>query len=438
MSPRFAAVQVLNQVLQTGQTLPTVLAEVSSKLPQASQRALVQEICYGVLRWLPRLDFILDALLQKPIKAKDMELRPLLLVGLYQLIYMRVPDHAAVSESVAVTKKLGKPWARGLVNAVLRNYQRRAEELNKLADDNPSAHFAHPPWWLQRLQTDWPTHWQAIVTANNQPPPMTLRVNAHQTSRDAYLQQLRQADLQAEPTPHTTEGITLTEAVPVEALPNFQTGAVSVQDGAAQLAAPLLNAQAGERILDACAAPGGKTAHILESQPKLAMLTAIDKAPHRLTPLRENLQRLRLENNTHIQLITADASDPEAWWDGVQFDRILLDAPCSASGIIRRHPDIKVLRRPSDIDSLAKTQRDLLCALWPLLKSGGMMLYATCSVLPQENTQLIMSFLAAQPDAKLQAMNPAWGHDTEAGQQILPGEDGMDGFYYACLIKSQS
>ena len=433
MNARLAAVRALSLVLDQGHSLTNALDEVLPPINKPADRALIQAMSYGVLRWYPRLLALTRQLMRKPLKARDNDVQWLLLVGLYQLIYMRIPDHAAVSETVAATRAMQKPWARALVNGVLRNYQRQAEALQQQVDQSPSSRYAHPDWLLNLLQRCWPDDWQTIVTANNQQAPMTLRINNRQCERDAYLIELSRRGLNATLTPFTTTGITLENPAPVEALPGFSNGDISVQDGAAQLAAQLLDAQPGERILDACAAPGGKTAHILESQPDLQTLVALDIDAQRLDRIAENLSRLHLQ----ATLITGDASQAESWWDQHPFDRILLDAPCSATGVIRRHPDIKVLRRADDIAKLVTTQQNMLRALWPLLKPDGMLLYATCSVLPQENTQQLEQFLATTNDAVLLPIDAAWGHEMPVGKQILPGENGMDGFYYACLHKTQ-
>ncbi len=421
----------------------------------ASERALMQELCYGVLRWESRLTAILQYLMHKPLKKRDADIHSLLLLGLYQLIYMRTPDHAAVTETVAAVKVLNKAWASGLVNAVLRGYVRDARRIAAEVDRDEAAACAHPPWLLNAIKTAWPAlhsdvhmpvasdilplrtpHWPAIVTANNQHPPMTLRVNARHMDRAAYLLALQAGGIDAHAAPHTSHGITLGQPMDVERLPGFRDGWVSIQDAAAQLAAPLINAQPRQRLLDACAAPGGKTAHILELQPGIA-LTALDNDGQRLGRVRETLQRLRLTKHAHV--LQGDAATPATWWDGIPFDNILLDAPCSATGVIRRHADIKYLRRPEDIMALAEQQARILEALWPLLRSrkdgGGMLLYVTCSILPQENQQQIIRFLANHPDAHEQPITADWGHPMTVGRQVLPGEDAMDGFYYAQLIK---
>lgn len=417
------------RVLGDGRSLTAALEEQLAGL-QGADRALAQALCYGTLRWAPRLQAMLARLLERPLKARDRDLEALLLIGLYQLTEMGTAPHAAVGETVGAAAGLGKDWARGLVNAVLRNAQRRAAELAAELDRHDDTRTAHPGWLLQRLQAAWPHDWEAIVAANNRQAPMTLRVNARRGDREGYARRLAEAGLAARPTPHTAMGLTLDAPVGVERLPGFTKGAVSVQDGAAQLAAELLAAQPGERVLDACAAPGGKTAHIAEATAGV-QLEAVDRDPARLEQVRENLGRLGLE----ARVREGDAATPAGWWDGQPYDRVLLDAPCTATGVIRRHPDIKLLRRAADVGALAAQQRRLLDAVWPLLGPGGILLYATCSVLPEENTAQVQAFLERHPDARVEPIAATWGRETPAGRQILPGEDEMDGFFYACLRK---
>ena len=432
LSPRLAAVQALTQVLRQGRNLSDALEGPLSSITDARDRALVQAMVYGVMRWYWRLDWLLSQLMKTPLKSRDTDIRLSLMLGLYQLLEMRIPDHAAVAETVKLAIKLKKPWAKSLLNGILRNFQRQRESLLSQMEQDPVAHSAHPNWLLQLLQQDWPQYWEAIIDANNANPPMTLRVNPAHYERNAYQELLREHGIQCEPAQHTEYGLTLAQPVGVEQLPGFSRGAVSVQDAAAQLAAQLLDAQPGERVLDACAAPGGKTAHILERQPALAELVALDINEARLHRVNETLSRLGLSATTR----SGDAAQPSTWWDEQPYDRILLDVPCSASGVIRRHPDIKLLRRADDLSQITQTQAQILAALWPLLKPGGMLLYATCSVLQQENTQQLQRFLAKRADAQLTSIKANWGREQAAGRQILPGEDGMDGFFYACIHKA--
>ncbi len=429
-SARAVALAVLAEVLDKGRSLATALPERLAKL-EPRERALAQELAYGTLRRLPRLEAIARLLLEKPLKRKDRDVLRLIYLGLYQLGHMNIAAHAAVSETVNLSKRLKKPWARGLVNAVLRRYQREAEVLEATADEEPSARYAHPEWLIEALRQAWPEQWREVLEANNARPPMVLRANRLQGGREQALQALDAAEIGAQAHPHAVDGIVLERPQPVERLPGFEAGALSVQDSSAQLAAALLTPQPGERILDACAAPGGKTGHLLEHCPDCQVI-ALELEPLRLERVRENLERLGLE----AQLVSGDAGTPDAWWDGQPFDRILLDAPCSATGVIRRNPDIKSLRRAEDIAALAATQARLLDALWPLLKPQGMLVYATCSVLPEENSDQVDAFLARHPDARELPIEAAWGRAVAAGRQILPGQDGMDGFYYACLVKA--
>lgn len=429
VNTRTLAARVLAGVLSQGQSLTQVLAPALTEIP-ARDQGLLQELCYGTLRWYPQLQFFLNRLLKKPLRPQEKEVQALLLLGLYQLLYLRVPEYAAISETVAAGRDLRKPWAAGLINAVLRGFQRQRNALMADMECTETACHAHPAWLLERLKADWPEDWPALVAANNARPPCSLRVNLLQVSRQAYLQTLADADIEAAPAPHTDAGIILASACQVETLPGFREGLVSVQDSAAQLASGLLDLQPGMRVLDACAAPGGKTCHSLENEPSIHLL-ALDIDPQRLVRIRENLDRLGLA----ADLVAGNALRPESWWDGVPFQRILLDAPCSATGVIRRHPDIKVLRQASDIESLADRQRALLACLWPLLAPGGMLVYATCSVLRQENEYAVADFLTCHPQARERAISAAWGRAGRHGRQILTGEAEMDGFYYACLVK---
>ena len=429
MDTRAITARVVAQVLE-GRSLATILAPALTVLP-AQERGFAQELCYGALRWGPRLQALVDRLLRKPLRERDRDVLALLWIGLYQLLYTRVPEYAAVAGTADASRDLKKPWAVALVNAVLRGFLKRRDALLTEVDGDETARTAHPAWWLERLSGARPAEWRSIVAANNQRPPMTLRVNRLHISREAYLQQLAEAGLPGTPAPYTDTGIVLEKPVEVAQLPGFSEGLVSVQDAAAQLAAILLDPQPGERILDACAAPGGKTCHLLELQPGLAELVAVDRDETRMARVKDNLQRLGLQ----ARLVVEDVGNVSRWWDGKPFDRILLDVPCSGSGVIRRHPDIKYLRRPEDIAVLAVEQQHLLATLWPLLKHGGMLLYVACSVLSEENEQQVQGFLRRHSDAKERPLAASWGQAVQCGRLILPGADGMDGFYYALLKK---
>ncbi|WP_461537372.1 16S rRNA (cytosine(967)-C(5))-methyltransferase RsmB [Spongorhabdus nitratireducens] len=428
ISVRIAAVQAVMAV-RSGESLSTALPAAQEGLSQRDQ-ALLQEICFGVMRHFHRLQAISHSLMDKPLRAKDKDIDSLLLTGIYQLLYTRIPPHAAIGETVQVTRTLGKAWARGLVNAVLRNVQRQQDSLDEKLT-TPAAKYSHPQWLLEKLQKAWPDHWQSIATAANTHAPMTLRVNTRHQNREEYFQRLQLADIEATPCSFSDVGISLKKPCAVDKLPGFEAGHVSVQDEAAQLSAALLPLESGMNVLDACCAPGGKTLHMLEHCAGLSM-TALDADADRLQRVQQNLERTGLK----AKLITGDAAKPDEWWDKQEFDAILLDAPCSATGVIRRHPDIKLLRKPGDIKPLVQLQGEILKAQWQLLKQGGHLLYATCSVLPDENSQQIQSFLAAEPGAELIPLDGNWGIDTGFGRQLLPQENGHDGFFYCLLRKN--
>lgn len=430
MNPRLAAAKALAAVLSgkasLNSSLPTQLDKVEDR-----DRGFTQDLAFGTARWQPRLSALAEKLLQKPFKTADADVEALLLVGLYQLLYTRVPAHAAIGETVGCADKLKKPWAKGLLNAVLRNAQRESETIFAELERDPVVRTAHPRWLQKSLKAFWPEQWEAICAANNAHPPMILRVNRRHHSRDAYLALLGETGIAATPCVYSRDGIVLEAAADVRSLPGFAEGWISVQDEAAQLAADLLDLAPGQRVLDACCAPGGKTCHILEAEPALAGVVAVDLEAKRLVRVKENLERLGLD----AELIAADGRDTEKWWDGKPFQRILLDAPCSATGVIRRHPDIKLTRQPDDIVALAQLQGELLDAMWKTLEVGGILLYATCSTLPTENTEVIAAFLARTPGARELDLATAAGIKQPHGRQLLAQQGGHDGFYYAKLIK---
>ena len=427
MNTRLIAAKVLTSVIRDGQSLTAALNNTLGVVESDKDRAFIQALCYGVCRNFHRLDYILSQMLDKPLK--DLDVKALALIGLYQLKFMRVKSHAAVSETVLAARK--KPWAKALINALLRSYLRGQEGFEQKADNVKSALVSHPDWLIQQIEQDWPMQAQQIFQQNNEQPPMALRVNLANISQDQYLQKLRDQGIEAEAVSFCRSAILLNKPAVVDILPGFNEGWVSVQDTAAQLAAELLDVQIGHRVLDVCAAPGGKAAHILEHQPKVRELVAVDIDKLRLLRVNDNLQRLKLS----AKLIVGDASKPEDWWDGQLFDRILLDVPCSALGVIRRHPDIKLLRRAEDINTLQVLQQRIMTAVWPLLAPGGIMLYATCSILKQENEQQIEAFLATNANAIEVPINADWGLVRRYGRQILTGESAMDGFYYALIRK---
>ena len=428
---RVAAVKALLPVVNQQESLSGSLPNQLELVPE-QDRGLLQELCFGTLRWLTRLEGIRAQLVTKPFKSKDRDIDLLLLLGLYQLIYTRIPAHAAINETVSGAEDLKKGWAKGVLNGCLRRFQREETELTEQLQRSDAARLAHPNWFLQQLKQDWPEQWSAAVDANNQHPPMILRVNHSQSSRDNYLQRLQDKGIEAFACDFASDGIRLEKATDVTRLPGFDQGMVSVQDEAAQLAADLLQLAPNQRVLDACAAPGGKTAHMLEREPSLSVV-AVDSEANRLKRVEENFQRLQLSAELHC----SDITQLDNWWDGKLFDRILLDAPCSATGVIRRHPDIKWLRRKTDIPALAELQQSMLQLLWKTLKPGGIMVYATCSVLAIENARNIQQFLTLSDARLIGPVEANFGMNTGFCQQLLPQPQGHDGFFYAVLQKPE-
>lgn len=420
---RVEAARAVSTVMDEGRSLDSVLAGLADDMA-AADRGLCRMLAYGTLREHRRLDALLAPRLQKPPQP---QLRALLLVGLFQLEATRVPPHAAVHATVAAAAGLGLGKASGMVNAILRGHQRGpAGEL----DDIPALRHSYPDWLVEAIQADWGGAAEQVLAAGNQQAPMHLRVNRRRIERAVYQASLAERDLTATPLAHGDDGLTLAEPVTTEQLPGFAEGRVSVQDAAAQLAAGLLAPEDGQRVLDACAAPGNKSAHLLERAD--IDLLALDIDDQRLATLDANLERLGLAATR----CAADAARVDDWWDGQPFDRILLDAPCSGTGVIRRHPDIKWLRRPEDIDDARRRQEALLDALWPTLAPGGRLLYATCSILRFEGADVVADFLAREPSARLCELHGDWGWPEAVGRRIPPGQAGMDGFYYALLERA--
>ncbi len=430
---RATAAQIVDAVISSGQSLDRALDNHESRVAE-NDRSLLRMLCYGVLRYHWHLQGWIDALLTQPLKARDSIVNALLALGLYQLSDTRIPDHAVVSQTVEAVRHLRRPKLAPLVNAVLRRFLR--DRFSEQAPSNDEAIFDHPQWLIDSFKADWPDDWQALIAANNDRAPMWLRVNTlHGTAKD-YLARLRGAGMDAELCAAAPQAIRLAEPQSVDKLPGFADGHVSVQDAAAQLAAPWLLEDLQGRILDACAAPGGKSGHLLELAGDRIELTCIDNDAARLARVTENLERLAF-NATKL---LADASKPEEWWDNALFDGILLDVPCSATGVIRRHPDIKHLRRSADVSALAATQVAMLVAVWPMLAAGGRLLYVTCSVLAAENEEVVARFLRKNDDAR--QLNVLHNNnirdlmrDKACGFQVLPGTAGLDGFYFACLGK---
>lgn len=377
-----------------------------------------RQLVFGVCRYYFYLEALAKTLVKK--KPKELDIWVIILLGLYQLHFLKQAEYAVVKETVNLSKAT---WAKGFINAVLRNYCRKPPQLP--LENN------HAPWFIKRIQEAWPNHWQAILRETDTHPPMILRVNTLKIDVETYLSRLHESDIQAQRLEHAPEALLLETPCEVSSLPGFDNGLCAVQDAAAQLAASLLDLKPEDRVLDACAAPGGKTCHILEKEPHLANCIALDVDEKRLERVRENLNRLEHT----ATLCVGDGTTPETWWDGQRFNKILLDAPCSATGVIRRHPDIKLMREEDDITRITELQAKLLDTLWPMLEPGGRLVYATCSIMPQENELQIGSFLKRHQDATLLTLDVPWGHATPHGRQILPGENHMDGFFYSVLLR---
>ena len=428
---RGAALAILGAVLHNGRSLTAAAADRLHPVSDPRERALARELASGVVRHLPSLRRVLGALLARPLRRQDERLETVLLLGLYQVLHTRIPPHAAVHETVRLA---GRPaWRRGLANAVLRRAAAERDAILRDLERSPDreARHAHPGWIIDRLRADWPDCWEAVLAANAARAPMTLRAARGAGGRTACLDVLRHAGLEASPHPMAPDAVVLHHPVAVDDLPGFADGAVSVQDAAAQLAVPLLDLAPDQRVLDACAAPGGKTAQIADAEPGLRELVAVDVNPDRLARARENLAR----TGGRARLVAANASAPEQWWDGAPFDRILIDAPCSGSGVIRRHPDIKLHRRVSDLDPLTARQSALLDAAWSMLAPSGRLVYATCSVFLQEGADQMARFLDRHHDAE--PIRFAWGRACGPGRQILPGDADMDGFFHACISRER-
>lgn len=445
LSSRAMSVLIVQECIESGHSLSAILPHALDKLKEI-QRPLAQEISFGVLRWYYRLNPLLTKMLTKPLRGKKLSVHYVLLIGLYQINYLDKADYAVVKETVNSCDELQLSWAKGLVNAILRRFIREKEVLLETLDSSWDCLYAYPEWLVNDIKSAWKdaakqsqdVDIEAILTAGNQRPPMTLRISRRQ-NLDDYKVKLAELDIGFfDYAVKDQTCLVLDKPVSVEKLPLFATGGASVQDGAAQLAAGLLAPEAGDRILDACAAPGGKTMHLYEQQPLLEKIIALDVSAERLERVKENRHRLNVPAEK-IELIAADASCTD-WWDGRLFDRILMDAPCSASGVIRRHPDIKVLRRAEDIAALTTLQARILNNLWSMLKPGGLLLYATCSILRAENDQQMLNFLSKKQDhgAEEVLIEAEWGRKMPVGRQILPGEHNMDGFYYAVLRKEKS
>jgi len=427
-NPRLAALKALSEILDEHKNLGDSVALAA--IQDSRDAALARNLAYGVLRWLSALEWLAARLLAKPIKKREIDVQRLVLLGLQQLWHDHTASHAAVNETAECARSLGKTWAVGLVNAVLRRFQREREALLG-AMQQAGKQFAHPDWLLDEIRRDWPDQWRDIIDENNRQAPLWMRINRQKADETSVRCLLKTSGFESAGHDLARDAISVSPAAAVSRIPGFEEGWLSVQDPAPQLARDLLDPHSGDRILDACAAPGGKTAHLLESCPGID-LTALDKQPQRAAQIEQNLARLDLS----ATVLTADAMDTGSWWNGMKFNKILLDAPCSATGVIRRHPEIKWLRSGIQVDAVVQVQAGLLDALWPLLETGGILVYATCSVLKRENSGQIQRFLEQHTDAALAGPVVEWGAAGPLGRQIMPGEAGMDGFFYAVLRKS--
>lgn len=441
---RARAAQIVAQVAVHGHSLDPLLAREARGTPQ--EKGLLRALCYDSVRWYMRLDALLARLLSRPKQPLPPELHALAIVGLCQLLYTSIPAHAAVDETVNAARILKQPRAAPLLNAVLRRCQREGEQLLASLDRDPAVRSANPAWLVDRLRQDWGDGADGILRANNERPPFWLRVNRRRVSGADYRRQLEAAGHHVADALFDDHALMLATPVDVSELPGFADGLVSVQDVAAQLASHLLAPLPGERLLDACAAPGGKTCHLLELQPQVGELVAVDVSKERLGRVNDNLQRLGLQpapGGAAVRVLAGDAAEPEGWWDGRPFDRILLDVPCSASGVIRRHPDIKLLRRADDIAALTARQARILARAWTMLVPGGRLLYASCSALTAENAAVVGTFLRGNPSARditpralaAAGREVAATSERQAGHRTPAGAGNGDGFYYACLEK---
>jgi 16S rRNA (cytosine967-C5)-methyltransferase len=425
-----AALSML-QVVDNKKSLTGVLAYQSPKVAD-EDRGLLQNLCFGSSRYFFSINALSKILLQKPLPDEARPIQALLWVGLYQLAYSSISEHAAIHETVEACTPLKLEKYKGVLNAILRRFQREKDSLLKGLNGSDVTRYNHPKWYLKLVKKSWPDQWQSICEHGNLQAPMCLRVNTHANDRDKYLQTLNDYEIKSSNGKHALTSIYLDTPCDVFSLPQFREGSCSVQDEAAQLAAHILDPQKGEMILDACSAPGGKTCHLLEASQNQAKVTAIDADEMRLVRVHENLARLKLS----AKVKHGEAQNPHSWWDGTAFDRILLDVPCSATGVIRRHPDIKLLRQKADIDNLAELQQEILQKAWTMLKPGGTLLYSTCSIFPIENSLNIEKFLSQEKTALLQTLNLSTGIDTGFGCQLFPDVNSHDGFFYALLKKS--
>ncbi|GLQ98306.1 16S rRNA (cytosine(967)-C(5))-methyltransferase RsmB [Dyella mobilis] len=422
---RALAAQALADVALRGTSLREAMEKKAPLLRDPRDRALMMALLSDGARWWLRFDAALDRLLDKPLRRKEPEVHALLVLGLVQLEILQLQDYAAVAATVEATRALQRPRLAGLVNAVLRRWQREREQLLAALDTQPQTRYAMPTWLTKSFAADWPAQQEAVLADSNREPPLMLRANRRRVAREALLEQFHAEGYEAHPHPWLADGIVLPHSTDVTRMPGFAQGLFAVQDGAAQIAADVADIRHGQRVLDACAAPGGKACHLLERAD--IELTALEFDAKRATRIRQNLDRLGLR----AEICVGDAGEPAQWWNGQPFDRILIDAPCSATGVLRRRPDVRLHRRASDIEALVTQQRRILAALWPLLAPGGRLVYITCSLLRVENEAVVDGFFAARNDAKEAPMQLPVGQAAAAGWQILPGDGDLDGMYYA-------
>jgi 16S rRNA (cytosine967-C5)-methyltransferase len=424
---RALAAQALADVALRGVSSRQAMEQRAPALRDPRDRALLMALLSDGARWWLRFDAALDHLLDKPLRRKEPEIHALLVLGLVQLEVLQLQDYAAVAATVEATRALNRPRLSGLVNAVLRRWQRERESVLAKLDAQPQTRYAMPPWLVETISADWASRADDIFADSNREPPLMLRANGRRIARDALVETLRTGEYDAQAHPWLRDGIVLPHSTDVTRMPGFSDGLFAVQDGAAQVAADLADVRDGQRVLDACAAPGGKACHLLERAD--IALTALEFDAGRTQRIRQNLDRLGLQ--AHVQI--GDAGDPQHWWDGKPFDRILIDAPCSATGVMRRRPDVRLHRRASDIDALVAQQQRILAALWPLLAPGGRLIYITCSLLRAENEAVVENFLAGRNDADVLPLTLPVGQAAATGWQILPGDGDLDGMYYAVL-----
>ncbi|MGE7137486.1 16S rRNA (cytosine(967)-C(5))-methyltransferase RsmB [Luteibacter sp. NPDC031894] len=432
ISVRALAAEALADIALSGHSLRDVADRALPRLPDARDRALLTALLNDGARWWPRFDAALDRLLDKPIRRNEPVIHALLVTGLIQLEVLELPSYAAVAATVEAARELRRPRLAGLVNAVLRRWQRERETLSAALDAVPATRHAHPAWLADAIARDWPDQADAVLAAANTEPPLMLRANRRRAERDELAERLRAADQAVELHPWLADGLVLPHSTDITRLPGFGEGHFAVQDGSAQVPADLLGLDDGQRVLDACAAPGGKACHALE-RARLDLL-AVEFEAKRVPRIRQNFARLGLE----AEVVIGDAGDPSGWWDGRPFDRVMIDAPCSATGVIRRRPDVRLHRRAADIAALVAQQERILAACWQTLAPGGRLLYVTCSLLRAENEGVVNAFLAAHDDASTLPISLPVGQPAAVGWQIRPGDGDLDGMYYALLEKSRS